>query len=204
MTLSRNIIRLIAESASTLKAYHGTNAKFSQFEQNKSRIVNDYYGGGVAYFTVNRDVALTYAKSMVRQYKGQIHIYVVNLRIKKLFDVDDKFTGKELTKFFSDKEAEDFARGAGLLKGGADRFTVLGKLKSGNLSLTGDEVFKGLSRGMVNTAKARQKLIELGYDGLRYNGGKNMQMATEHDVYLVYDANDITIKDILTTKPKVS
>jgi hypothetical protein len=77
-------------------------------------------------------------------------------------------------------------------------------LKSGDLSLTGDEVFKGLSRGMVNTAKARQKLIDLGYDGLRYNGGKNMQMATEHDVYLAYDAGDIQIKKIYTSAPKVS
>lgn len=203
MTLSRNIVKLIMESAASLTAYHGTNAKFKQFEQSKSRIPNDYYGGGVAYFTVNKSVAITYAQSMVRKYKGQVYIYEVNLKMKNVFDVDHKFTGKELTKFFSDKEAEDFARGAGLLKAGADKYTVLGKLKSGDLSLTGDEVFKGLSRGMVNTAKARQKLIDLDYDGLRYNGGKNMQMATEHDVYLAYDAGDIQIKKIYTSAPKV-
>ena len=83
------------------------------------------------------------------------------------------------------------------MKAGVDKYSVMAKLKSGNLELTGEEVFKGLSRGMVNTAKARQKLISLGYDGLRYNGGVNMNMATKHDVYLAYNANDIRIKKVV-------
>jgi hypothetical protein len=29
--------------------YHGSGAKFDQFDQKKSRIPNDFYGGGVAY-----------------------------------------------------------------------------------------------------------------------------------------------------------
>lgn len=61
------------------------------------------------------------------------------------------------------------------------------------MKLTGDEVFKGLSKGMNTTAKAREHLISKGYDGLRYNGGVNMGMAKKHNVYLVYDANDIKI-----------
>jgi hypothetical protein len=195
--ISNRIIKLISESAQTLNVYHGSNAVFKKFEQNKARILNDYYGGGVAYFTGNREVAGTYAGAMKRKYGGEKYIYEVDLNLSKVFDVDHKFTGKELTQFFDDKDADDFARGAGLMKAGVDKYSVMAKLKSGNLELTGEEVFKGLSRGMVNTAKARQKLISLGYDGLRYNGGVNMNMATKHDVYLAYNANDIRIKKVV-------
>ena len=79
---------------------------------------------------------------------------------------------------------------------------MLGKLRDGDMSLTGDEVFKGLSRGMTQTAKARQILIQLGYDGLRYNGGVNMKMAVKHSVFLAYDANDITILKTSMIVPK--
>lgn len=194
--ISNRIIKLISESAQTMTAYHGSNALFKRFEQSKARILNDYYGGGVAYFTGNEDVAKTYAASMKKKYGGEKYIYEVDLNLSKVFDVDHKFTGKELTQFFDDKDADDFARGSGLMKAGVDKYSVMAKLKSGNLELTGEQVFKGLSRGMVNTAKARQKLISLGYDGLRYNGGVNMNMATKHDVYLAYNANDIRIKKI--------
>jgi hypothetical protein len=183
-------------------AYHGSNAKFPKFDQGKARIINDFYGGGVAYFTSNRDIAKTYARSMAKSKGGDQYIYEVDLNMKKIFDVDHKFTGKELTKFFDAKEAEDFARGAGLLKMGSDRFVVIGKLKDGDYELTGDQVFRGLSRGMVNTAKARQKLISLGYDGLRYNGGLNMDTAVKHDVYLAYDASDIHIKKVFKVVKK--
>lgn len=183
-------------------AYHGSNAKFAKFDQGKARIINDFYGGGVAYFTSNKDVAKTYANAMAKSKGGERYIYEVELNLKKIFDVDHKFTGKELTKFFDPKEAEDFARGAGLMKAGMDRYVVIGKLKDGDYELTGDQVFKGLSRGMVNTAKARQKLISLGYDGLRYNGGLNMNAATKHDVYLVYNADDIKIKKLFKVVKK--
>lgn len=177
--------------------YHGSNALFKKFDQGKARIVNDFYGGGVAYFTSSKDVAKTYANAMVKAKGGEKYIYEVNVNISKIFDVDDTFTGKELTKFFNPKDAEDFARGAGLMKAGSDRYDVLSKIKEGEYKLTGDEVFKGLSKGMSLTARARQKLIDLGYDGLRYNGGLNMQAATKHDVYLVYNADDIHIKNIV-------
>lgn len=174
-------------------AYHGSNSKFTQFDQGKARIVNDFYGGGVAYFTTDQKVAISYANSMFRSKGGGKYVYKVVLNFKKTFDVDHTFTGKELTKFFDSRDAEDFARGAGLLKAGADRFVTIGKLRDGDIEMTGEQVFRGLSRGMVNTAKARQKLIDLGYDSLRYNGGLNMQQAIRHDVYLAYDAKDIRI-----------
>jgi hypothetical protein len=177
--------------------YHGSNALFNKFDQGKARIVNDFYGGGVAYFTSSKDVAKTYANAMVKAKGGVKYVYEVEVNASKIFDVDDTFTRKELTKFFNDKEAEEFARGAGLMKSGADRYDVLSKIKDGAYKLTGDEVFKGLSKGMSFTARARQKLIALGYDGLRYNGGLNMQAATKHDVYLVYNAGDIHIKKIV-------
>jgi len=194
--ISNRIIKLISESAKSMTAYHGSNAMFKKFEQTKARILNDYYGGGVAYFTANMEVAKTYAGAMKRKYGGEKYVYEVELSFEKMFDVDHVFKGKELTQFFDDKDADDFARGSGLLKAGVDKYSVMAKLKSGNIELTGEQVFKGLSRGMVNTAKARQKLISLGFDGLRYNGGVNMGMATKHDVYLAYNADDIRIKKI--------
>jgi hypothetical protein len=57
--------------------------------------------------------------------------------------------------------------------------------------LTGDQVFKGLSKGMNRTADARDYLMSKGYDGLRYNGGVNMDMATKHNVYLIYNVKNV-------------
>lgn len=173
--------------------YHGSNAVFKKFEQSKSRIPNDFYGGGVAYFTDNLKVAATYARSMTKNYGGEPIIYTVELNFENLFDVDDVFTGKELVDILP-KDLDSFARGAGLLGLDADQYKVLGNLKVGNIKLSGDQVFKGLSKGMNTTANARQHLISKGFDGLRYNGGDNMGMAIKHNVYLAYDVNDITMK----------
>jgi hypothetical protein len=177
----------------SIKAYHGSNSVFDKFDQGKARIVNDFYGGGVAYFSDSTKVAITYAQSMSRK-SGKPVVYEVDLKLKKVFDVDHTYTGKELIKFVEKDDAESFARGAGLMTARDDKYTVMGKLKSGDYELTGEQVFRGLSRGMNQTAKARQILIDLGYDGLRYNGGVNMGMATKHSVYLAYDAKSITIK----------
>lgn len=175
-----------------LKAYHGSNARFSKFDQGKARIVNDFYGGGVAYFTDNIDVSKSYARTMAKK-GGERYVYEVALNFKKVFDVDKVYTGSELTKFFTDKTVENFARGAGLMKLGSDKYSTLANLKSGKTSLTGEKVFKGLSKGMVNTAATRNELVKLGYDGLRYNGGLNMGMATKHSVYLAYNAASIKL-----------
>jgi hypothetical protein len=174
--------------------YHGTNARFAQFDQSKSRIVNDFYGGGVAYFTDNLSVAKNYAKSAAKK-SGDPIVYEVTFNPAKIFDVDDIFTGNDLIKFFSKRESEQFARGAGLLNLGADKYTVLDALEEGKLKLTGDQVFRGLSGGMIKTAAAREKLKQLGYEGLRYNGGVNMGMATKHSVYLAYHAYQIRITE---------
>lgn len=171
--------------------YHGSGTLFEKFDQGKARIVNDYYGGGVAYFTDDFDVGITYAKSMSKKTKQDPIVYTVKLRLKKVFDVDDYFSGKDLTSILP-ANIEDFARGAGLMSLNADRYKVIYEIKSGLVNLTGDQVFRGLSRGMNDTAKARKHLTAKGYDGLRYNGGVNMG-AKKHNVYLAYDANDIEI-----------
>lgn len=172
--------------------YHGSGYRFSEFKQSKARIPNDFYGGGVAYFTSDFNVAITYAKSMAKKSSSDPLIYTVDIRIRNLFDVDDKFTGTNLIKILP-KETEQFARGAGLLGLGADKYSILGSLQAGKVTLSGDQVFKGLSMGMNTTAKAREHLIANGYDGLRYNGGVNMGMAIKHDVYLIYNANNAKI-----------
>lgn len=183
---------IVESKGFTGTVYHGSGSRFSKFEQSKARIANDFYGGGVAYFTDDLGVGITYAKSMAKKTKEDPIVYTVKLKLNKIFDVDAVFTGKELIDILP-SDIEDFARGAGLLGLNSDKYKVLADLKSGKVKLTGDQVFKGLSKGMNTTAKARQHLINNGYDGLRYNGGVNMGMAKKHNVYLAYDAKDIEI-----------
>lgn len=176
----------------TLRLFHGTNQQFARFDQNKSRIVNDLFGGGVAYFTDDRQVAFTYAKSMSRK-SGAPVIYEVELRADKIFDVNHVYTGKELQGFVTPKNSEAFARGAGMLPPGTDKYSVMIKLEAGDVSITGTKLFLGLSRGMNATAAVRKLLISKGYDTLRYNGGLVMD-AKKHNVYIGYDADKISIK----------
>lgn len=177
-----------------IKAYHGTNGVFDRFEQSKARIVNDFWGGGVAYFTDDMEVAKTYAKSMARSKGGDRLVYEAALTLRKTFDVDHEFSGKELTKFFTEKTSEEFARGAGLMKLGVDKYSVLNDLEYGKMTLKGSDIFHGLSAGMNQTAKARKILEKMGYDSLRYNGGIQMDVK-KHNVYLTYRADNIIIKN---------
>ena len=180
-------------------AYHGSGSRFSEFKQSEARVVNDFYGGGVAYFTDNLKVAITYAKSMAKKKQKDPLVYTVNLNIKKLFDVDYVYTGKDLINILPD-DLDKFARGAGLMGLNVDKYKVLSSLESGAIKLSGEKVFAGLSSGMNATAKARDYLISKGYKGLRYNGGVNMGMATKHNVYIAYNAKDISIKKIQRVK----
>ena len=179
----------------SILAYHGTNQKFEKFDQGKSRILNDFYGGGVAYFTENLTVSHQYAKAMVKKLGGSEHIFKVRLDLKKIFDVDKSYTGKALVALIG-SNVEQFARSAGMLNLGADRYSVLSDLKSGNISVDGAAVFKGMSMGMVKTAEARETLKRNGYDGLRYNGGLNMGAAIKHSVWIVYNASSIKITGV--------
>ena len=182
-----------------VKAYHGTNGRFSRFEQSKARIANDFYGGGVAYFTDTVTIAKSYASFMFRKNGGDKFVYEVELTFNKLFDVEAKFTGDVLKKLVGN-QVEQFARGARLLTLGDDKYAILSKLQSGNIELTGDQVFRGLSNGMQNTAKAREVLKANGYDGLRHLGGVNMG-GEKHVVYLAYDADKIKIVNRFIISP---
>lgn len=182
----------------SLSLYHGSDRLFSKFDQSKSRIKNDFWGGGVAYLTNNMEVAKQYAKAMEKKSRtGNFVLYHVKLNVSKIFDEDSEFTGRELLNIVKRVDTEKFCRGAGLLKYGSDKFNVLSMVESGSTTLTGKQVFLGLSNGMVDTAKAREHLKKLGYQALRYNGGQmgiNLSKV-HHDVFIAYDANDITITD---------
>jgi hypothetical protein len=177
--------------------YHGSGFSFDNFDAKKARIVDDLWGGGLAYLTTDQKVAITYAKSMAKTAKtGTPYVYQISASFSKIFDVDRTFTGSALTDILpkSRKDMSEFARGAGLLKMGADEATVLYKLETGKLSLTGDEIFRGLSKGMSKTAAVREMLISKGYDGLRYNGGVQMSQAIKHDVYIAYFAKSLKVE----------
>lgn len=207
MRYLRDILKeSIDKNPVVVDAFHGSGKRFNQFEQRHARIPNDYMGGGVGYFTDNKDVAKTYAKSMSKYHKtGTPYIYHTSLKMDNVFDVDHEFSGEKLKHVLPNdpRDHENFARGAGLLPYGSDRMSVLGKLRSGDISLSGQQVFKGLSRGGVDTAKARDHLIQKGYDGIRYNGGENMDMDTRHNVYMPYNADSISINKVtkLVKKP---
>ena len=182
------------ESENTaITVYHGSNADFSEFDQRKARIPNDFYGGGVAYFTDSSKIAEGYARTMTRQYGGTPTVYTVKLNLGLLFDIDDTFKGDDLLNFVNrTSSVDEFLRGAKLLPLGADRYKVMSDLKSGKMELTGEQVFKGLSNGMIKTGQARKILEKMGYDTLRYNGGLMMKQG-HHSVYLAYHANNIDI-----------
>lgn len=187
----------------TITLFHGTNLAFEQFDQRFARAQNDYYGGGIAYLTTSEKVARGYAEARYTQYKGVRLVYKVEFTYNKLFDVDDTFSGKELQKLVNvDKNNwEQFARSAGLLNSeflrsrNMDRLDVRGDLLDGTLELSGNQVFEGMSKGKTVQDKARDKLISLGYDSLRYNGGEQTISRNfgKHDVYIAYKASNMKI-----------
>lgn len=182
-----------------IKAYHGTNARFDHFDRTKARIRNDLYGGGIAYFTDSLEIAKSYARVMSKK-EGIPIVYEVNLNFKKTFDVDQDFTGEELKKFVFVPNVEDFARGARLMSSG-NRIRTMSDLKNGSMHLNGDQVFRGMSKGMQQTAFARKNLEKMGYDSLRYNGGLMEMSAIKHNVYLAYDPRSITIRERYVVAP---
>jgi len=178
-----------------VNVYHGSGHHFSEFSQKHAKLPNDHMGGGIGYFTDNHDMAKSYAKARSKDSKTHTpYVYHTNLKMHNVFDVDHNFHGKKLKHILPDeKHHEHFARGAGLLSAGSDKFRVLAKLKTGDINLTGHQVWKGLSHGNVDTTKARDHLVKKGYDGLRYNGGENIGGATKHNVYIPYNKDSIHI-----------
>ena len=178
-----------------LTLYHGSNAEFDQFDQTKAKIINDLYGGGIAYFTDSIPIAQKYARVMTKARGGTPVLYKVSLQLGRVFDVDDTFNGPELMEFVNHAASKDaFLRGARMLSLGTDKYQVLSQLESGKMTLNGDQVFRGLSGGMNNTAATRRILQKMGYDTLRYTGGL-IEGGETHNVYLAYYADNIKILD---------
>lgn len=175
--------------------YHGTNNLFRKFDSSKSRIRNDNYGGGI-YFTPTKKAAMVYAKSMAKK-SGIPYIYSVKCDFKKTFDVNDNFSGKELTQLLP-IDVEKFARGANLLTLKSDKYEVIDSLKSGKTELSGDVVFRGLSNGNSSTTVAKEILMKNGYDSIRYNGNLG-----DHDVYIAYNDN-VNIEKIEKLQARVN
>lgn len=176
--------------------FHGSGRHFDQFEQKHAKIKNDYYGGGIGYFTDNKDVAKSYAKASSKETKTP-HLYHTSLNMSNVFDTDHHFSGKHLTKLLP-KDTRKFATSAGLLHAGNmehhDR--ILNDLEGGKASLTGHQLFWGLSHGGTKTSQARDHLIKYGYDGLRYTGGLQVPDSVKHNVYIPYNADSIKINHI--------
>lgn len=178
-----------------IKLFHGAGALFSKFRQEFSRSPNDHYGGGLAYLTTDEKIARGYATSSAKRTKSDPIIYLVEANFKKVFDIDETFTGKEMKEFLP-KDIDGFARSAKIAKFSSDGSSLMlakSKLRDGTIELTGRQIYDGLS-GVNNnqTSKVRDIFISMGYDALRYNGGLNM-MTTSHDVYIAYKATTLKI-----------
>lgn len=89
-----------------------------------------------------------------------------------------------------------------MLKLDSNESMVMYELESGKMKLTGDQIFRGLSKGMNQTAKVRDMLIKKGYDALRYNGGVNMDQAIKHDVYIAYKSSSMKVEKRMKVVPK--
>lgn len=183
-------------------AYHGSNARFVEFTDKTKRIKDDLYGGGLAYFTDEDSKAAEYAKAMQKKYGGFQFVYKVSMKLHEIFDVDHEYTGEIFLKIFKQTRysAEEFARRAGLLIYGVNKYEVFGNIKSGKAKYKGEVIFKGLSNGMNETKKAQDILKKVGFDGLRYNGGVNMNMA-RHNVFCPYYPESIKILDVDELNP---
>lgn len=184
-----------------LIVYHGSNKRFDKFSPKAKRVSNDFFGGGVAYTTDDKNIALTYSRAMTYRYGGEEYLYQIKLDLKNIFDVDYVFTGKELTVFLKYIKPEEFLRGAGLLTPGEDKYAMISKLELGNLILNGKDVFRGISKGFVNSSGAETILKKMGYDGLRYNGGENMH-GGHHNVYIPYYEKSIKIEKTFKVQRK--
>lgn len=184
-----------------VQVYHGSGFLFEGFNFDSARVKNDYYGGE-AYFTDDIAIAKQYAEAMFRTAKKKSNIamkvvYRISLTFKKLFDVNENFKGKDLLRFIG-TNVEQFLRDAGLLRLGTDKYDLIARVKSGEYSVDGDTLFRGISGGMSFTARAREKLKSMGYDGLRYNGGETMNFGKmKHNVYIPYNTQQIRIEDVI-------
>lgn len=195
LTYKQFLYEDVAHNPVEVDAYHGSGRRFDKFNQSFGRVKNDFMGGGIGYFTNSHHVAKSYAKNGARFAKTDTPlVYHTKLKMNNVFDVDHEFHGDKLKHVLPhESKHEEFARGAGLLPAGSDKYDVLSKLKHGHIKLTGHQVFQGLSKGGTQSDAARDHLIKKGYDGLRYNGGQNMDQAEKHDVYIPYKADSIDI-----------
>lgn len=176
--------------------YHGSGNDFNTFKQSEARTLNDYYGGGIAYFTDNKDVAKSYARTTAKRPGSQNNptLYTVRLSIHNPFIVPKVYSGNELKKFIpkSIQDMDNFLRNCGLLTYGVDKYKIINDINAGKYEMSGDTIFKGLSIRQTNTIAARETLISLGFDGLQYDGGK-ITRGIHHNVWLPYYEKQITI-----------
>lgn len=183
----------VIQKAPAKVLYHGTGKVFDKFQQSEARSPNDYYGGGVAYFTDDYEIAVQYAHSTSKRYTDGIPtVYTAQVNIKNHFDVDETYSGKFVANIISNIDSDAFARAAGLLRLGAKQFAVLSALERGDTELTGDQIWKGISANNVKTEQARKILQASEFDGLRYTGGIQTQ-GKLHNVWLPYDKSSIKI-----------
>ena len=152
--------------------YHGSNARFVEFTDRTKRIKEDLFGGGLAYFTDTYEVGEKYAKAMQKKYGGFQFVYKVRMTLRECFDVNYEYTGETFLKIYQQTKytPEEFARRAGLLIYGVNKYGIFGDIKSGRQKLTGAQLWKGLSNGGNENIKAQNVLKKCGCDGLRYNG----------------------------------
>ena len=91
------------------------------------------------------------------------------------------------------QEAENFLRNAGMAQLGSDLVGNVSKLQRGTLLMTGDQIFSAIGERSKNSSKARDILIQRGFDGLTHPGGLRGGTKGLHTVYIAYDNEKIEL-----------
>lgn len=188
----------IKESPVSGVFYHGSGNDFDKFEQSASRSKNDLFGGGVAYFTDNIDVARSYSTNAARRRDSLDQtkiLYTVRLNLKKAFDTTVKeLDSKLVSQLIPDKPSEQdhFGRDLKVYKGDVNRHNFIFKIKSGEVKVSGEALWNAISSRGTNTVKGRNTLKSSGFDGLIYEGG-HITRQVKHKVVIPYNPSSIKI-----------
>jgi hypothetical protein len=171
-----------------LELFHGSTVEINSANQLDSRPIGSMDYGGVVYLTASFNLASRLARSK-RATSGHVYVTSVNVPIERALDLDVQFPALELRKLIRDRHhAEEFARSARIVRYGNPEPDLIDKIADGEIEISGEQAFLGLSRAGSVTSSARTKLSRLGYDAVRYtyDGGT---------VYALFSVSGIRVND---------
>lgn len=164
-----------------IRAFLGLNYKKTNIQ--KVRIVDSIYGEIIQYtesFEQAKASARKLSKGDPDSLRTQV-IYEVVLSLRKTFDMEEIYSGDVVMKLVGN-DVDSFIKGSNLDPEDKD------DIMEGKKELEGNVIFQGLSNG--SPRRAKQKLIQNGFDSLRIPSG------IKYSNYIVYDDSLVRIVKI--------